>query len=285
MKRQDFRYLERLRVRWAEVDMQHIVFNGHYLTYVDTAVAGYWRAMAIPYQATMSALQGDLYVRKATLEYLGSARYDEQLEVGVRCQRIGNSSLVLQAAVLRSGQCLVHGELVYVYADPLTQTSKPLDPGLRETLTAFEAGQSMLKVELGDWATVQAAATPLRKAVFHQEQQIGADLIFDAADAQALHAVVYNRLGWVVGSGRAVFDEPAQARLGRMATHAAVRGAGVGRSLLAALAQAASERGATQLTLHAQASAVGFYRRLGFEAVGASFEEAGIEHQAMRRSN
>ena len=27
--RQDFRLLHRLRVRWAEVDMQNIVFNAH----------------------------------------------------------------------------------------------------------------------------------------------------------------------------------------------------------------------------------------------------------------
>ncbi len=29
MKRADFRLLDRLRVRWAEVDMQKIVFNAH----------------------------------------------------------------------------------------------------------------------------------------------------------------------------------------------------------------------------------------------------------------
>jgi YbgC/YbaW family acyl-CoA thioester hydrolase len=42
MKRSDFRFLHRLRVRWAEIDMQKIVFNGHYLTYLDTAVTAYW---------------------------------------------------------------------------------------------------------------------------------------------------------------------------------------------------------------------------------------------------
>ena len=31
MTRTDFRFYERLRVRWAEVDMQKVVFNGHYL--------------------------------------------------------------------------------------------------------------------------------------------------------------------------------------------------------------------------------------------------------------
>jgi YbgC/YbaW family acyl-CoA thioester hydrolase len=73
--RSDFRFFERLRVRWAEVDMQSIVFNGHYLMYFDTAVAGYWRALAIPYHETMEYLGGDFYVRKSTLEYEASARY------------------------------------------------------------------------------------------------------------------------------------------------------------------------------------------------------------------
>src|SRR5450631_1644231 len=94
MRRSDFRFLERLRVRWAEIDAQQIVFNGHYLTYFDTAVAGYWRALAMPYAQTMTRLGGDLFVRKASLEYEGSARYDDLLDIGLRCVRVGNSSIV-----------------------------------------------------------------------------------------------------------------------------------------------------------------------------------------------
>ena len=94
MQRSDFRHLDRQRVRWVEVDMQKIVFNGHYLMYFDTAVAGYWRAMAMPYEATMAQLQGDLYVRKATVEYEGSAQYDDLIETGIRCARIGRSSML-----------------------------------------------------------------------------------------------------------------------------------------------------------------------------------------------
>src|SRR5690606_6735443 len=134
MQRSDFRHLDRQRVRWAEVDMQKIVFNGHYLMYFDTAVAGYWRAMAMPYEATMVQLQGDLYVRKATVEYEGSAQYDDLLETGIRCARIGRSSMVFAAAVFRGEQRLVHGELVYVFADPATQTSRPVPPELRALL-------------------------------------------------------------------------------------------------------------------------------------------------------
>ena len=53
LTRTDFRFFHRLRVRWAEVDLQKIVFNAHYLMYVDTAIADYWRALALPYYITM----------------------------------------------------------------------------------------------------------------------------------------------------------------------------------------------------------------------------------------
>ena len=72
MNRQDFRYFDRQRVRWAEIDAQKIVFNGHYLMYFDTAVAGYWRAIALPYAESMAALEGDLFVPDA-LEGAGGA--------------------------------------------------------------------------------------------------------------------------------------------------------------------------------------------------------------------
>ena len=49
LKKSDFRFFHRLRVRWAEVDMQKIVFNAHYLMYFDTAIADYWRAIGLAY--------------------------------------------------------------------------------------------------------------------------------------------------------------------------------------------------------------------------------------------
>jgi YbgC/YbaW family acyl-CoA thioester hydrolase len=282
MKRADFRFREPLRVRWAEVDLQKIVFNGHYLMYVDTAVAGYWRALALPYHDTMERLQGDLYVRKATLEYEGSARYDERLEVGIRCGRIGNSSMVFAAAVFRGEQRLVHGELVYVFADPRTQTSRPVPDELRAWLQAYEAGEPMVQVQAGDWAAQQAEAMRLRHAVFAAEQGIDPALMSDEADAGALHVLARNRAGLALGSGRLVATGGGVGKIGRMAVDASVRGAGVGGALLRALVQAARERGLAELVLHAQCTAEGFYRRSGWQPEGAVFEEAGVPHQTMR---
>ena len=47
MAKADYVCAHRLRVRWVEVDMQKVVFNGHYLTYIDSAIADYWRAKAM----------------------------------------------------------------------------------------------------------------------------------------------------------------------------------------------------------------------------------------------
>ena len=284
MKRSDFRFLDTLRVRWSEVDMQKIVFNGHYLMYVDTAVAGYWRALALPYHDTMVQLQGDLYVRKATLEYEGSARYDDQLAVGIRCGRIGNSSLAFTTAVFRGEQRLVLGELVYVFADPETQTSRPVPAALRTVLSGFEAGESMVDVQLGNWGEQGGAAQAIRHAVFASEQGVTANLICDDADAGAVHALACNRFGVPLASGRLLPASAGVAQIGRMATAASVRGAGLGAAVLQALMNAARDRGDREVLVHAQTSAVGFYRRAGLAPHGSVFDEAGVLHQAMRRA-
>ncbi len=284
MKRQDFRHLERLRVRWAEVDLQKIVFNGHYLMYADTAVAGYWRALALPYHETMELLQGDLYVRKATLEYAGSARYDEQLEVGIRCARIGKTSLVFETAICRGDVVLVHGELVYVFADPRTMTSQPVPDVLRHVFTAFEAGETMLELNIEPWPAIAHGVRQLREQVLVQEQRLPAELIADPDDEKAVQVVARNRFGLLVGAGRAVPGSDGVAQIGRMAVLASVRGAGAGRLLLQSLMRAAKDRACTDVALNASSSAAGFYAREGFSAVGAPFEHAGVQHQAMRRS-
>ena len=284
MKRHDCRHIEGLRVRWAEVDMQKIVFNSHYLTYFDIAVAGYWRALALPYADTMAALGGDLYVRKATLDYLGSARYDELIEVGVRCVHVGTTSLRFAAGVFRGEHLLVQGELVYVFADSDTQAKRALPANLRELIHAFEGGEHMIDLRLGDWATLGTDSRRIRQAVFVDEQGISRSLVVDEADATALHAVAFNRLGVPVASGRLLQPEPGLAQIGRMVTLPTVRGARLGTALLNGLMNAARQRGDKTVMLQAQSAAAGFYTRLGFEREGAEFVAAGVPHQTMRRS-
>jgi YbgC/YbaW family acyl-CoA thioester hydrolase len=252
MTRNNFRLLHRLRVRWAEVDMQKIVFNGHYLMYFDTAMADYWRALALPYEQTMHALGGDLYVKKASVEYHASARYDDQLDVGLKCQRIGNSSIQFVGGIFCGDQLLITGELIYVFANPATQTSLSVPDSLRSILQDFEAGQAMTTCQVGAWDVLQASAQAVRTEVFVGEQGISPEDEWDAADATALHAVLRNRYGVPLGTARLLQPEAGVAQMGRMAVTRLMRGSGFGHQLLEALVQAALARGDTEARLHAQ---------------------------------
>jgi YbgC/YbaW family acyl-CoA thioester hydrolase len=139
MAREDFVCAHRLRVRWAEVDMQKIVFNGHYLTYIDTAIADYWREIGLPYpHGYVERFGNDVFLRKATLEYLASARYDDELTVFCRVSKLGRSSMTFVFEICRSSESpLVTAELVYVNADPQMKPA-PLPEELRDKVRRYE---------------------------------------------------------------------------------------------------------------------------------------------------
>ena len=137
----DFRHRMPLRVRWAEVDRQGVVFNGHYLLYADVCVTEYWRAVGLRYPEDFEPLGTDLYVRKATVDYRAAAVYDDELDVCGRVARIGTSSLQFTVEMFRRGQTevpLVAVDLVYVYVDAASKRPRPVDPSVREQIGVFE---------------------------------------------------------------------------------------------------------------------------------------------------
>ena len=144
MPRAEFVCTARLRVRWAEVDMQKVVFNGHYLTYIDTAFAEYCRAIGLPYpEGYVDRYDNDIFLRKAAVEYLGSAHYDDVLAVYCRVAKLGRSSMTFHFEIWRetpaaSGAPLISAELVYVNADPKTMKPAPLPEELRTRVRGYE---------------------------------------------------------------------------------------------------------------------------------------------------
>ena len=284
MKRQDFRFFHPLRVRWVEVDMQKIVFNAHYLMYFDTAISDYWRALSLPYEEAMQLLGGDLYVKKASIEFHASAHFDDRLDVALRCDRVGNSSMVFSGAIFRGDELLITCELIYVFADPGTQTSKPVPDALRQVLLGFEDGQPTYEIRMGSWAELGVDAGRVRTEVFVQEQKIPLEMEWDEADLTALHAVAYNGLGQALGTARLLETSPKIAKVGRMAVKRVLRGSSIGSDLLRVLTDLARQRSYHEIVLHAQRSAQGFYARAGFVVRGEPFNEVDIPHIEMFKS-
>jgi acyl-CoA thioester hydrolase len=138
MAREQFAFFHSLRVRWAEVDMQGIVFNGHYLTYFDVAFTEYWRATGLPSVIDQAAAGKEMFARKATIEYQGPARFDDVLDIGVRCAGFGRTSMRFVVEIHRGEEHLITGELVYVYADTSLRKGVPVPEAWRSTIIGIE---------------------------------------------------------------------------------------------------------------------------------------------------
>ncbi|MGW2829254.1 GNAT family N-acetyltransferase [Streptomyces sp. NPDC001286] len=137
------------------------------------------------------------------------------------------------------------------------------------------------------------ACFAVRKEVFVGEQGVPEDIEYDEYDAVAVHVLAVREDGFTLGTGRLLHGQAAAAKvggdlsvgsLGRLAVAREARGLGVGVALVRAIEDAARALGLTAVDLHAQTHALGFYERLGYEAYGPEYQEAGIPHRAMRRA-
>lgn len=139
----------------------------------------------------------------------------------------------------------------------------------------------------GEGELMQALA--IREVVFIEEQSVPEDMERDEEDAHAYHLLAVDK-GHAIGTGRLVMlktppeNETGQwGRVGRMAVLQAYRKSGVGSRLLNLLEEEARRRSFVGIMLHAQLSAMEFYKRHGYEPHGAVFDEAGMPHLEMKR--
>ena len=140
MSRGQFWFFHPFRVRYSEIDGQGVVFNAHYLTYFDTTITEYFRALGYDQYADAKKSGLDFHVVKSVIEYKAPVLFDQEIEVGARVARIGNSSLVFELAIFLKGgnEALVTGEIVWVYTDQQTHRPVPIPTSIRELIATRE---------------------------------------------------------------------------------------------------------------------------------------------------
>lgn len=137
-----------------------------------------------------------------------------------------------------------------------------------------------------------AACFEVRTEVFVVEQSVPESIEYDTYDADAVHVLAVGPDGVPLGTGRLLHGAGALGKtgdltvgsLGRLAVAKSARGLGVGVALVRAIEAEAGRLGLAAVDLGAQTHALGFYERLGYEAYGPEFEDAGIPHRSMRRT-
>ena len=91
----------------------------------------------------------------------------------------------------------------------------------------------------------------------------GADVAFDGG-ADVLRLGIVNRLGQTVAVAHLSLPVADLIRIDRVAVHPSLRGAGLGRAVVAAAIEAAAARGASSVVLDAPGRTETFFRRCGF---------------------
>jgi len=88
-----FRYSALVRVWFSDTDAQGVVYYGRYLPYFDYARTEYHRHLG-----PVDAGDAEFVMRAANVEYHAPARFDDLLEVFVRVERIGRTSVTFDHA-------------------------------------------------------------------------------------------------------------------------------------------------------------------------------------------
>ena len=127
-----------LRIRYHECDAQGHVFNANYFAFFDIAMTELWRAaLDGGYQAMIDRHGVDMVVAEASARFLGSARFDDVVRIGVELTRLGTTSTTTEFVVTRDGETLVEGELRHVYVDVATMRKASIPDELRRALTPY----------------------------------------------------------------------------------------------------------------------------------------------------
>ncbi len=127
-------FRNRIRVRYAEIDGQGVVFNAHWLTYFDDSCTRFMESLG--FGPDFWVTEFDVMLVKATLEWSGPARFDEWIDILVEPIRLGTKSFDLRytAAVGERPSCAA--VITYVAIEPGSNASIEIPDRVRTALEA-----------------------------------------------------------------------------------------------------------------------------------------------------
>ncbi len=138
--------------------------------------------------------------------------------------------------------------------------------------------EDSINIHIADWNAERNSLVKIRRQVFIEEQNVPEDMEWDEHDSSSTHflATLDNK---VIATARLKTD----GQIGRMAVLAEYRNKGIGSKLLKFVLLTAKQQKQKNVYLHAQVSAIPFYKKHGFTAGGDIFYEANIPHREMSK--
>ena len=141
--RPGFAFATDIRVRYAEIDGQKVVFNSRYLEYVDVAVTDWWEWTGIAAALGETWRETEFHVRHAEIDYLKPFVLGDTIEANVRLERVGGSSLTKRFDLAHAETGALHTVVTLTSVNVHLPTGRPLpiEGEVRAFLEALLAGQ------------------------------------------------------------------------------------------------------------------------------------------------
>lgn len=117
--------------------MQRVVFNGHYLTYLDDTMATWFEA-AMGWTGQDDEI--DWMLVKAVIEWQGPATYGDALDVDAEVSRWGTTSFDVAFAGSVGDRPVFTATITYVCVEPGVNAKVPITDDLKKALTAPSRG-------------------------------------------------------------------------------------------------------------------------------------------------
>ncbi len=131
-------FVHHVRPRYGEIDVQHVVFNAHYLAYCDDAADLWFRALG----AGLEDDWWDVMVKKATITWSGAARVHDDLVIAVRVQRWGTTSFDVRFTGTVGGAPIFEADLTYVAVRTGTKETVAVPDDFRAAVAAVSPAPS-----------------------------------------------------------------------------------------------------------------------------------------------
>ena len=131
-------HLNKIKVRYSEVDCQRIVYNSHYLTYFDISLSEMLEN-CFNQDEYIKNTSNDFHTVGVQMNFKSPARLNDQLEVYTGVKKLGNSSMTFIQEIYRGGsdEILNSANITWVNTNQKSMKSATIPDDIRTKLNKY----------------------------------------------------------------------------------------------------------------------------------------------------
>ena len=131
-------HINKVKVRYSEIDCQKIVYNSHYLTYFDISISELMDDL-FNQEKYNKETNNEFHTVSVNMSFKSSAQLNDNLEIYSAVKQIGNSSLTFIQEIYKenSDELINSAEIVWVNTNQKEHKASPIPQDLKEKFEQY----------------------------------------------------------------------------------------------------------------------------------------------------